>query len=68
MVAKWWITLFHCKKIRIKLQMTLFRYIEWRNEYTVSNFFYTWNMVHDFFITQLQDINKVGLGFILELP
>ena len=46
--------------------MIPFRYIEWRNEYTVSNFFYTWNMVHDFFITQLQDINKVGLGFILE--
>jgi len=36
------------------------KYIEWRNAYTVSNFFYTWNMVHDFFLTQLQDINKVA--------
>jgi len=36
------------------------KYIEWRNAYTVSNFFYTWNMVKDFFITQLQDINKVA--------
>merc|ERR1711892_1353225 len=39
------------------------KYIEWRNEYTVSNFFYTWNMVHDFFITQLQDINKKAVLF-----
>ena len=35
------------------------KYIKWRNEYTVSNFFYTWNMIHDDFLTQLQDINKV---------
>jgi len=39
------------------------KYIEWRNEYTVSNFFYTWNMVHDFFITQLQDLNKKAVLF-----
>jgi len=39
------------------------KYIEWRNEYTVSNFFYTWNMVKDFFITQLQDINKKAVLF-----
>jgi len=39
------------------------KYIEWRNEYTVSNFFYTWNMVKDFFITQLQDINKTAVLF-----
>jgi len=37
------------------------KYIEWRNEYTVSKFFYTWKMVHDFFITQLQDINKTAV-------
>ena len=30
------------------------KYLKWRNEYTVSNFFYTWNMVKDFFITNLQ--------------
>jgi len=35
------------------------KYIQWRNEYTVSNFFYTWHMIYDDFITQLQDINKV---------
>lgn len=39
------------------------KYIEWRNEYTVSKFFYTWNMVKDFFITQLQDINKKAVLF-----
>jgi len=36
------------------------KYIEWRNEYTVSNFFYTWNMVYDDFVSQLQDINKTA--------
>ena len=35
------------------------KYIRWRNERTVSRFFYTWNMIHDHFLTQLQDINKV---------
>ena len=35
------------------------KYIRWRNERTVARFFYTWNMIHDHFITQLQDINKV---------
>ena len=35
------------------------KYIAWRNEYTVSNFFYTWNMVYDDFVSQVQDINKV---------
>jgi len=34
------------------------KYIQWRNEFTVSNFFYTWNMVQDYFITLLQDLNK----------
>jgi len=34
------------------------KYIRWRNERTVARFFYTWNMIHDHFITQLQDINK----------
>ena len=37
------------------------KYIRWRNERTVSRFFYTWNMIHDHFITQLQDINKVTI-------
>ena len=31
-----------------------FKYLQWRNEYTVSNFFYTWNMVEDFFLTNIQ--------------
>ena len=35
------------------------KYIRWRNEFTVSNFFYTWNMIHDYFVSRLQDINKV---------
>ena len=35
------------------------KYIKWRNERTVARFFYTWNMIHDHFVTQLQDINKV---------
>ena len=30
------------------------KYLEWRNEYTVSNFFYTWNMIVDFFKTNMQ--------------
>jgi len=34
------------------------KYIKWRNERTVARFFYTWNMIHDHFVTQLQDINK----------
>ena len=25
------------------------KYIKWRNERTVARFFYTWNMVQDFF-------------------
>ena len=31
-----------------------FKYLQWRNEYTVSRFFYTWKMVEDFFITNVQ--------------
>ena len=38
------------------------KYIRWRNERTVARFFYTWNMIHDHFITQLQDINKVTMA------
>ena len=38
------------------------KYIRWRNERTVARFFYTWNMIHDHFITQLQDINKVTIA------
>ena len=41
------------------------KYLKWRNEYTVSNFFYTWNMVKDFFITNLQ-VNIPKLNFILQ--
>jgi len=35
-----------------------FKYLKWRNEYTVSNFFYTWHMIKDYYKTNLQDINK----------
>ena len=31
-----------------------FKYLQWRNEYTVSKFFYTWKMIEDFFKTNLQ--------------
>jgi len=34
------------------------KYLEWRNADTVSNFFYTRHMVVDYFITQMQDLNK----------
>jgi len=34
------------------------KYLEWRNAKTVSKFFYTHHMVIDYFITQLQDLNK----------
>merc|ERR1712055_1118532 len=34
------------------------KYLEWRNPRTVSKFFYTSHMVTDYFITQLQDLNK----------
>ena len=27
------------------------KYLGWRNAETVSDFFYTWNMVEDFFVT-----------------
>merc|ERR1712226_47739 len=37
-----------------------FKYLQWRNEYTVSKFFYTWKMIEDFFKTNLQDINKTA--------
>jgi len=37
------------------------KYIQWRNEYTVSNFFYTWNMISDYFVTLLQDLNKTAI-------
>ena len=40
------------------------KYIRWRNERTVARFFYTWNMIRDHFITQLQDINKVTIAAI----
>ena len=40
------------------------KYIRWRNERTVARFFYTWNMIHDHFITQLQDINKVTFSTV----
>jgi len=36
------------------------KYLQWRNEYTVSKFFYTWKMIEDFFKTNLQDINKTA--------
>jgi hypothetical protein len=35
------------------------KYIEWRNARTVSKFFYTHRMVKDYFLTLLQDLNKV---------
>ena len=35
------------------------KYIKWRNADTVSNFFYTWNMIYDHFVSMMQDINKV---------
>ena len=44
------------------------KYIRWRNERTVARFFYTWNMIHDHFITQLQDINKVTFKTIVNIP
>ena len=31
-----------------------FKYLQWRNEYTVSRFFYTWKMIEDFFKTNIQ--------------
>ena len=31
-----------------------FKYLQWRNEHTVSRFFYTWKMIDDFFKTNLQ--------------
>ena len=31
-----------------------FKYLKWRNEYTVSNFFYTWHMIKDYYKTNLQ--------------
>jgi len=34
------------------------KYLKWRNAHTVSKFFYTHRMVHDYFVTQMQDINK----------
>ena len=33
------------------------KYLQWRNEYTVSKFFYTWKMIEDFFKTNLQVVN-----------
>merc|ERR1712055_992751 len=36
------------------------KYLEWRNPRTVSKFFYTSHMVTDYFITQLQDLNKLA--------
>lgn len=34
------------------------KYLAWRNARTVSNFFYTSNMVWDYFDTLMQDLNK----------
>ena len=34
----------------------------------MSNFFYTWNMVQDFFITNLQDLNKVESQSSMVVP
>ena len=35
------------------------KHIQWRNAHTVSKFFYTFKMIHSYFVDQLQDINKV---------
>ena len=36
----------------------LYRYLGWRNPRTVGQFFYTWRMVEDYYLTLLQDLNK----------
>ena len=50
-----------------------FKYLQWRNEHTVSRFFYTWKMIDDFFKTNLQvgtfgpQIRKVFRKFLILL-
>ena len=50
-----------------------FKYLQWRNEHTVSRFFYTWKMIDDFFKTNLQvgifghRIRKVFRKFLILL-
>ena len=41
------------------------KYLDWRNEYTVSNFFYTWNMVKDYFRTSLQVTSTITSRHII---
>ena len=38
------------------------KYLQWRNEYTVSKFFYTWKMIEDFFKTNLQVYIMLFMG------
>jgi len=37
------------------------KHIQWRNAHTVSKFFYTFKMIHSYFVDQLQDINKTAV-------
>ena len=41
------------------------KHIQWRNAHTVSKFFYTFKMIHSYFVDQLQDINKVMMMIMI---